>query len=122
MAKLVFDRPIMIFRKDYDGYTIYNYSLTKKDKDGNYVKAYMQCKFRKNVEVSNKALINVQDAWQDFYSTKDGRKIHCIFINDFTYCDSIEESNTKEISLDDILGENNSEDIDIEKLELPFDE
>ena len=118
MANLVFNRPIMIFRSEYQGYVFYEYGISKKDKEGNYINAYMRCNFKKGVDIPNKTLIEVKEAWQDFYTDKTGKKVHCAFINDFNYVDH-QESDEKEVSLDDILG---PESIDVEALELPFDE
>ena len=118
MAKVVFDRPVMIFRSEYYGRVFYSYGLSKKDRDGEYINGYMSCKFRKDIDIPNKTLIKVNDAWQDFYISKNGRTVNSVFINEFDYVEN-QESDEKEVSLDDILG---SENIDIEALELPFDE
>ena len=119
MNKYVFERPIMIFANEYNGNIYYKFSQSKKDIDGNYINAYKDCKFKKDVEIPNKTLIKPLQAWESFYQ-KDGKTYWYVFINEFEIVEKKEESDLEEIDLDDILNSTPS-DIDIDSSELPFD-
>ena len=106
---VVFDRPVMIFRNEYDNIVFYKLGVSKKLQDGTYENGYLDCKFKKDVELDNKTKINPTKAWISFYNNKDRRTIPYIFINEFEIVDDIYE----EVDMDDILpDEEESVDID----------
>lgn len=74
--------PIMIFRNEHEGKVFYKMGVSKKDKEGNYINGYIDCKFKKDVDVPNKTKIIVERAWLDFYNT-DKKTIPVVFISDF---------------------------------------
>ena len=82
------DSPVMIFRNEKDGRVFYSTTVSHKNVDGVYENAFINVNFKKNVEVSNKQLINIKEAWLDFFQTKDGRDVFTIFINDFDKVES----------------------------------
>ena len=55
-----FKYPVTIFRNDYNGRTYYRLGLSKKLQDGSYENGYIDCQFRKNVEILNKMSTNYQ--------------------------------------------------------------
>ena len=59
--------PVMIFAKEYNGNIYYNMGLSKKDQNGNYINGYINCKFKKGIQVDDKKKIYIKDAWLDFY-------------------------------------------------------
>jgi len=88
--KIVNDRNVKVFANDYNGKRLYSIGLSKKDTNGEYVNGYMSCRFKKDVELNNKATIAIKDAWLDFYLSNK-RTIPYIFINDFELIDKGEE-------------------------------
>lgn len=80
--KVIFDKPIMIFKSEYNDKPIYKMGMSKKKQNGNYEKGYMLVKFKKDVVLDNITKINVKDNWLDFYK-KDVQTIPYIFINEF---------------------------------------
>jgi len=106
--------PIMIFRNEYDGNVYYKTSLSKKDINGNYINGYIQCKFKKGVEIENKTNIYIKKAFLSFYNKNDAT-IPYIFISEFETIDEvIEKTQTKSVETikqDEII---------IDENELPF--
>lgn len=107
--------PIVIFRRDFNERSYYRFGLSRKTQTGEYENGYMDCQFKKDVDLPNKTKIMVKSAWLTFYlrtrTLADGREIKetvpYIFINEFDYVDSADNSNsvdeyTEEISLGDI--------------------
>ena len=111
------DKPKMIFKYAKDDKEYYSIGLSTKDKDGNYQKGYMNCKFRKDVKLDNKTKIRLLDAWVDFY-IKDKITHPYIFINKF---ETIKDEQIKDIPQNvktdyDDLGSG----IELEDKDLPF--
>lgn len=77
------DLPVMIFRNVFDSGVSYSTTISYKNVDGEYKNAFINVKFKKNVDVENKQQIIVKNAWLDFYQSKDGRNVFFLFINDF---------------------------------------
>lgn len=76
------DRTRMIFKYTNNDATFYKIGLSRKDKDNNYINGYMNCKFKKGVDLENKTQIKIKDAWLDF-TIKDKITNVYLFINDF---------------------------------------
>ena len=89
------DKPKNIFRFDKDGKIYYSIGLSKKDKDGNYINGYMNCKFPKDTELPGRTKIMIKDAWIDFY-TKEKVTYPYVFINKFEIVEEKEPSTTPE--------------------------
>lgn len=77
------DLPTMIFRNVFDSGISYSATVSHKNIDGEYENAFINVRFKKNVDVENKQQIIIKDAWLDFYQNKDGKTVYYIFINDF---------------------------------------
>jgi len=90
------ERPVMIFKREYEGNIFYNLGLSKKDKDGNYVNGYMPCQFKNGVSIEDKTKIYIKNAWLSFY-LKDKQTKPYIFINEYeTVEEVIEQSKIEE--------------------------
>jgi hypothetical protein len=65
-----------------NAYTQYSLGVASKDKDGNWVNGFLECQFKKGVEVANKAKIKINNA---FYTVSEynGKKQYKIFVMDF---------------------------------------
>lgn len=112
----------MIFRKDFNDRPIYSIGLSKKDKNGNYIKGYMNCNFKQGTDIADKTKIKIKDAWLSFY-IKDKKTIPTIFINDYEVVGVAklkEESNLYEDFGNSIKTESNIEEIKIDESDLPF--
>lgn len=75
--------PVMIFRNAFDNGISYSTTISHKNVNGEYENAFINVRFKKNVDVENKQQIIIKDAWLDFYQTKDNKNVFYIFINDF---------------------------------------
>lgn len=77
------DLPVMIFRNVFDFGISYSTTVSHKNINGEYENAFINVRFKKNVDVENKQQILIKDAWLDFYQGKDGKNVFYLFINDF---------------------------------------
>ena len=80
--KVISDREEMVFRHDRNDKTVYTVGLVKKNMDGEYERGYILTKFRNGVELDNRTLIKLKDAWLDFYKVDNKTNI-ALFVNDF---------------------------------------
>lgn len=79
---IVYDKEIIIFRKDGQYGAMYSLGLSKKTQDDKTEYGYMPCKFRKGVDVADKTKIKIKNAWLSF-NLKDKKTVPYIFINSF---------------------------------------
>lgn len=126
---IVNDKPVIIFRNEYNGRISYQTSLSKKDKDGNYVNGYMPIQFKNGVEFNNQQKIYIKDAWLSFYNIErenNGKKnvtTHpYIFVNEF---ETVEETiNNSKVDFENTIEEDPFVDfgsqIEINDDDLPF--
>ena len=77
------DLPIMVFRNTFDTGVSYSTTISHKDINGEWENAFINLRFKKNVDVENKQQIILKSAWLDFYQSKDGKFNYYIFVNDF---------------------------------------
>ena len=77
------DLPVMIFRNEFDSGISYSTTISHKNIDGEYENAFINVRFKKNVDVENKQQKKNKNAWLDFYQSKDGKNVFYLFINDF---------------------------------------
>lgn len=82
------DRPVMVFKREYQGREYYSLGLSKKDRNNNYINGYMACEFRKGVRLDDKTKIYLKNAFITFY-LKDKTTIPYIKILDF---ETVEET------------------------------
>lgn len=94
--------PVMIFSNTKDDKTYYQMGLSKRNIDKTYTNGYIQCQFKKGVEIDNQTNIYIKDAWLSFY-LKDGKTIPYIFINDFQLvADVIKQESLSSLEIDEI--------------------
>lgn len=81
-------KPVTVYRKDRQTqnggtFTTYTLGISSKDKDGNWVNGYLDCQFKKGVELYNKAKIEITNS---FFTVSDyqGKKYNKLFIMEFT--------------------------------------
>ena len=78
------EKGLMIWRDDKGQYPNYSYSISRKNDEGNYENAYRQVRFKKGVDLPNKTLIQINDAFESFNVGKDGKKYPYLMITDFS--------------------------------------
>lgn len=85
------DRGTKIYRKDKQTrsggtFATYSTSISSKKQDGSWVTTYKDCLFKKGVELNNKAVIKIKNAFPivDEYNDK---KYDKIFVMDFEVID-----------------------------------
>lgn len=119
--KIIHEYPVKVFVNDYEGNKYYRLGLSKKDINGNYVNGYIDCRFRKGVEVDTTKKIYLQDCWLDYY-VKDKITKHYIFINKFEYVGDViketKEEPKEESDPFEEFGEENK--VELDDLDLPF--
>lgn len=92
---IVNDRDIMIFKNDKGKYSV---GISRKKKDGNYISAYFPVQFNQGVEVENKTMIKIKNAWLDFYNWEyEGKKgtTWIIRISDFDIVAEVQKNQEK---------------------------
>lgn len=63
-------------------FTLYSLAVSSKDKDGNWTNGYVNCRFKKDVVVNNKAKIKINNAF--YTATKsNGKTYTSLMITDF---------------------------------------
>lgn len=84
-------KAVTVYRKDRDTqnggkFTTYSIGIASKDKDGNWVNGFIDCQFKKGVELNNKAKIEIANS---FYTVSEynGKKYTKLFVLDFTVVD-----------------------------------
>ena len=82
------DRPIMVFKREYNGRVFYSLGLSKKDRNNNYINGYMACEFKKGVQLADKTRIYLKNAFITFY-LKDKTTVPYVKILDF---ETVEET------------------------------
>lgn len=111
--KIIEEYPVKVFMKEYEGKKFYRLGLSKKDMNGNFVNGYIDCRFRKDVEVDTDKKIYLQDCWLDFY-VKDKITKPFIFINKFDYVSDIIKQEVKDPFVE--VGE----ELELKDEDLPF--
>ena len=95
MGKLSVTGETMIFRQDHEGrngsFPSYSTTYSRKDMDGSYENRFIEVKFRKDVEVKNKTMINIDDGFLTFrkYTANGGNEavVPYIMVLDFKEVD-----------------------------------
>ena len=59
--------PVMVFKRENQGHTFYSIGISRKDRNGNYINGYIDCRFKKGIELENQTRIYIKKAWLDFY-------------------------------------------------------
>lgn len=78
---------VRIYRKDRETknggtFATYSYGVNSKDKDGNWIKGFRDCMFKKGVEVAHRADIKVNNAFE-IASEYNGKTYVKVMITDF---------------------------------------
>lgn len=75
------DKGTKVFRSDKYGFPKYSVALNNKVND-EWKSCFFDCRFKKGVEVQNKTVIKINNAWFSF-NEKDGKTYPYIFISDY---------------------------------------
>lgn len=117
--KLINEYPVVVFKNEYQGKLYYKIGLSKKDMNGNTIRGYIDCRFRKGVEVDTSKRIYLQDCWLDFY-IKDKITKHYIFVNKFEYVQDVIEETKEEPKEESDPFEEFSNEVELTDEDLPF--
>lgn len=77
------NQPIMIFKNVFDNGVSYSTTISHKNVNDEYENAFINVRFKKDVDLDNKCKIIIKNAWLDFYQNKNGKDVPYIFICDF---------------------------------------
>lgn len=80
--KISNEYPVMIFRKEFNDKTFYSMGLSRKKQDGTYENAYIDVRFKGEVNIPNQTNIYVKDGFMSFY-IKDGKPVYYLVITDY---------------------------------------
>lgn len=69
--KSSFTGQTMIFANEYNGRTLYNVSIGRKDKGGEWENASILVNFPKGTELANRTTVDMKNAWLSFYFNKE---------------------------------------------------
>lgn len=87
------DKKIIVYRKDTQYGINYSISLLRKDKDGEYIHAYIPVRFRNDGDLEDKTKIYITNAFLTFYLKQDKKPVFYIMIMDYeTIEETIEKS------------------------------
>lgn len=86
------DKGLMIWRDDKGQFPNYSYSISRKDDKGGYINSYRSVRFKQGVELQNKTLISIKNAFESFNVGKDGKKYQYLMITDFDVISGGEDS------------------------------
>lgn len=95
--KLTEDRSVKVIAKDRGNFTTYSLMVSSKDKDDNWVNGFIDCKFKKDVSVPNKAKIKINNAFPIVEKWNDKTYVKWM-ITDF----EIVEGGAPSVSVDDM--------------------
>lgn len=112
--KIIHEYPVSVFENEYQGKKYYKIGLSKKDKNGNYMGGYIDCRFRKGVEVDTSKKIYLQDCWLDFYLKDKITKLY-LFINKFEYVADVIKQEVEDDPFKDVGVE-----LELTDKDLPF--
>lgn len=76
------ERPLMVFKREYNGRVYYSLGISKKEMNGTYTNGYMPCEFKKGVSVNDKTRIYLKNAFLTFY-LKDKQTVPYIKILEY---------------------------------------
>lgn len=114
------DKPKTIFKyKTKDGKEFYSLGLSKKKQDGTYENGFINCRFKKDTQLENKAKILIKEAWIDFY-IKERITYPYIFINKFEILEEKKPEDTIETPKSTSTYDNENSDIALTDADLPF--
>lgn len=92
------DKPKMIYKyTTEDGKEFYSLGLSKKKQDGTWEMGFINCRFKKDVNLDNKTKILIKNAWLDF-TIKDKKTYPFIFINEFEIVQDNKQENVQEVN------------------------
>lgn len=81
------NKPVMVFRQDKtsasgNAYTQYSLGISSKNTEGNWVNGFIDCQFKRGVEVANRSQINISNS---FFTVNEynGKKYNRLFVLDF---------------------------------------
>ena len=120
--EIISNKSEIIFRKDFEGKPAYSIGLTRKDKNGEYIRGYIIANFKGEVDIPNKSRIRIKNAWLSFY-LKEGKTTPTIFIEDY---ELVSEPNPEHEKIQDMANEGHYKtkseikDIEITDADLPF--
>lgn len=81
--KSTYTGPATVFRHDKNGHTFYSVAVSKKNSRGETEFGYKLVQFKKGVDIADRAKIEIKNAWETFYTSKDGETVFYVFISDF---------------------------------------
>ena len=113
------DKNVMIFKQDKK----YVAGINKKNRDGTFDKAYFPIQFNQGVELENKTLIKIKNAWLSFYKWENEDKKGTVFYikcSDFDIIEQKEENPFEEFGNNIETKSDFGEQIGITDYDLPF--
>ena len=114
-------KPVTVYAKERQTqnggkFTTYCLGVASKDKDGNWVNGFIDCQFKKDVVVNNKAKIDIRNSFFNV-SEYNGKKYVKLFIMEF---DVVEQGEAPQQNGQGFSGEDFMNIPDNISEELPF--
>ena len=101
----------------------YYIGISKKKNDGEWENSYFPIEFNKGVEIPNKTMISIKNAWLSFYKWEyNGKKGTKFFIkcSDYEIVQKSEEQTSNDPKNSNDIFKDFGESIEINEEELPF--
>ena len=87
------DKQIVVFRNENQYGVNYLIGLSRKDKDGEYINAYIPVRFKNDIDLKDKTKIYITNAFLTFYLKQDKKPVFYIMIMEYeTIEETIEKS------------------------------
>ncbi len=94
-------KAVTVFRQDKTSqngvpYTQYSLGISSKNANGEWVNGFIDCQFKKDVQVNNKAKIEIANS---FYTVNEynGKKYYKLFIMDFNVVENGESQHVPQV-------------------------
>lgn len=117
---IVNDNAVMVFRKENK----YSVSISKKNQNGEYEKAYFPIQFNKGVELEDRTLIKIKTAWLSFYKWEYELKTGTKFFIKCSEFEIVEQENKEQhnaqLKIETNPYKDFGETIEISEEDLPF--
>lgn len=94
--------PVMVFKREYNNKTYYSIGMSRKKQDGTYENAYIDVRFKGDVNIENQTNIYVKSGFMSFY-LKEGKPIFYLVITDYQLvADVIQETSVESLKQNEI--------------------
>ena len=86
------NHPVKVIRKEKGDYVFYSLMVSSKNAQGEWTNGFVDCQFKKGVDIPNKTKILIKNAFFTASPGRDGRVFVKIMITDYETVDMVEQN------------------------------